>query len=100
MPAHLLPRVSTGIRRPAGNGAPQLLPKATTPAELLENLDRAITASPPLGLSQAVAHHAAHLPLATTASFNLLIRYAVRNASFGTVQRLLGQMVREAVSGD
>lgn len=76
------------------------LPHPSTPGDLHRNLVHAITAYPPAHLSQVLTHHAAHPGLHTTASFNLLIRYAIRVASFGKVSELLFQMVQEDVPGD
>lgn len=75
-------------------------PPPATETDLLRNLVRSITASPPASLSQALSYHAAHSRLHSTASFNVVIRYAIRCASFGSVVDLLAQMVREDVPGD
>lgn len=77
-----------------------LLPHPATMTHLVQNLVHAITATPPLSLSQLLSYHAAHVTLHTTASFNLLIKSAIRHASFGTVGDLLSQMVQEDVPGD
>ncbi|RPD64831.1 hypothetical protein L227DRAFT_571293 [Lentinus tigrinus ALCF2SS1-6] len=79
---------------------PSALPHPSTQQELVQNLVDAITADPPTSLSQALSYHAAHPALHSTASFNLLIRYAVRCASFGTVADLLRQMVRDRLPGN
>ena len=76
------------------------LPHPSTQQELVQNLADAITADRPSSLSQALSYHAAHPTLHSTASFNLLIRYAIRCASFRTVETLLRQMVRDRLPGD
>ncbi|RDX50464.1 hypothetical protein OH76DRAFT_1348960 [Lentinus brumalis] len=95
VPAHLLPR--------AVPFKPQELPPLPHPStqqELVQNLVDAITAEPPTSLSQALSYHAAHAALHSTASFNLLIRYAIRCASFRTVDHLLRRMVHDQIPGD
>ncbi|KAI0756741.1 hypothetical protein C8Q80DRAFT_1130259 [Daedaleopsis nitida] len=79
---------------------PPLLPPPTTHDDLLHHITQGITARPPASLSQVVSYHAAHPSLHTTASFNMVVRYAVRHASYGTVVDLLARMVRERVAGD
>ncbi|KAI0715337.1 hypothetical protein C8Q76DRAFT_618918 [Earliella scabrosa] len=95
VPKSLLPRVT--VFQP--KESPQL-PHPATGADLLENLVLAITDSPPASLAQVLSYHAAHPSLQSTSSFNLVIRYAIKCASFGTVTRLLARMVRDGISGD
>ena len=76
------------------------LPHPVTPDDLYKNLAHAITSKPPPRLRTLLEHHAAFPTLHSTASFNILIRYAIRNASFGTVSDLLRCMVREGVAGN
>ncbi|KAI0721381.1 hypothetical protein C8T65DRAFT_631511 [Cerioporus squamosus] len=76
------------------------LPHPSTQHGLVQNLVNAITADRPTSLSQALSYHAAHPTLHSTASFNLLIRYAIRCASFRTVDRLLRQMIHDRIPGD
>ncbi|EIW64343.1 uncharacterized protein TRAVEDRAFT_55293 [Trametes versicolor FP-101664 SS1] len=98
VPEFLLPRVS-----PPPLSIPKQLtavPDPTTPEDLLANLTLAVTskALPPLG--PLLSYHAAYGNLHSTASFNLLIKLALRHASFGTARSLLGHMLREDVAGD
>ncbi|KAI0778447.1 hypothetical protein BD413DRAFT_465830 [Trametes elegans] len=78
----------------------ETIPKPSTPEELLANLVLAVTASSPASLGQVLSYHAAHRTLHSTASFNFLVKFAIRNASFGTVQTLLQEMVCERIPGD
>ncbi|KAI0830578.1 hypothetical protein BC628DRAFT_881194 [Trametes gibbosa] len=98
VPESSLPRVSS-----RGLPIPRqlvLTPEPSTPDELLANLLLATTQGslPPLG--PLLAYHGKYAGLRSTASFNLLMRLAIRHASFGTVRTLLDRMVREGVAGD
>ncbi|KAI0361341.1 hypothetical protein OH77DRAFT_1391580 [Trametes cingulata] len=98
VPESLLPRVSP--RRLPVPKQRAMIPDPSTPEELLDNLVLAVTAQSPPRLAQLLSYHAAHRSLHSTASFNLLIKFAIRHASFGTVKDLLGRMVREGIAGD
>ncbi|KAI0375269.1 hypothetical protein BV20DRAFT_933805 [Pilatotrama ljubarskyi] len=98
VPESLLPRISP--RRLPVPKQLALIPDPSTPEELVDNLALAVTAKSPPRLGQLLSYHAAHRSLHSTASFNLLIKFAIRHASFGTVQDLLGRMVREGIAGD
>ena len=91
-------------RLPTSNGLsanepPGLLHPAT-PGDLHENLVRVITSSRRTDLVTLLEYHAAFPTLHSTASFNVLIRCAIRHASFGTVSQLLHRMVQESVPGN
>ncbi|CDO73484.1 hypothetical protein BN946_scf185013.g119 [Trametes cinnabarina] len=77
-----------------------MIPNPSTTEDLLTNLTNAITAHPSASLGHLLSYHAAHPGLHSTASFNLLMKFAIRHASFGTVRDLLDRMVREGVPGD
>ncbi|KAH9944156.1 uncharacterized protein BXZ73DRAFT_96651 [Epithele typhae] len=94
-----VPSVAGGhAPKQTSTGTPQSVP--TTQEELLENLVFALATRPRPSIAQAVAYHARFPSLHSTASFNLLIRYAIRQATFGTVRHLLAQMVRDRILGD
>ncbi|PIL31692.1 hypothetical protein GSI_06395 [Ganoderma sinense ZZ0214-1] len=76
------------------------MPHPATPRDLYENLDRAITSNRRTKLSTLLEYHAAFPTLHSTASFNILMRCAIRHASFGTVSQLLHRMVQESVPGN
>ncbi|KAI0639670.1 hypothetical protein C8Q77DRAFT_1082376 [Trametes polyzona] len=98
VPESLLPRVCS--RRLPTPKVLSSIPCPSTPDELLANLALAVSENslPPIG--PLLAYHAAYATLHSTASFNLLIRLAIRHASFGTVEKLLGHMVQEGIAGD
>ncbi|KAI8980748.1 hypothetical protein BD414DRAFT_493175 [Trametes punicea] len=98
VPESLLPRIYLG-RLPTSK-QPSMIPNPTSPQDLVANLTIAITADPPAMLSRLLPYHAAHQDLHSTASFNLLIKFAIRRASFGTVKDLLGRMLHEGIPGD
>ncbi|KAI0652116.1 hypothetical protein C8Q79DRAFT_899487 [Trametes meyenii] len=98
VPEWLLPRIHLH-RHPIPKQFASI-PEPSTWEELLANLTLAATAESPPSLGQLQSYHASHRALNSTASFNLLIRMAIRNASFGTVKYLLGHMVREGIPGD
>ena len=99
VPKSLLPCVTFFQPKPSTSAQAPLPPPASQD-ELYDNLMQSITASPPASLSQVLAYHAAHRSLHSTASFNTVIRYAIRCASFGTVIDLLARMVRGGIAGD
>ncbi|TBU34648.1 hypothetical protein BD311DRAFT_650219 [Dichomitus squalens] len=76
------------------------LPLPVTPDDLHQNLLCAITSGARPRLQMLLEYHAAFPTLHSTASFNILIRYAIRHASFGTVSDLLRRMVHEGVAGN
>ncbi|KAI1793821.1 hypothetical protein LXA43DRAFT_884464 [Ganoderma leucocontextum] len=76
------------------------LPHPATPEDLRQNLVRTITSSRRTDLSTLLDYHAAFPSLHSTASFNILIKCAIRLASFGTVSNLLHRMVQERVAGN
>ncbi|KAH9846841.1 hypothetical protein C2E23DRAFT_872166 [Lenzites betulinus] len=98
VPEAMLPRVSS--RQLPLPKELVLIPKPSTADELLANLLLVVTQKslPPIG--PLLYYHGKYAALHSTASFNLLIRLAIRHASFGTVHTLLDRMVREGVAGD
>ncbi|KAI0931850.1 hypothetical protein AcW2_000636 [Taiwanofungus camphoratus] len=75
-------------------------PHPVCPSDLYQNLLRFISASPPVSLQRVLDYHAAFPDLHSTRSFNLLIKLALRCASFGTAEWLLTKMRAEGIGGD
>ncbi|KAI9060565.1 hypothetical protein FKP32DRAFT_1033151 [Trametes sanguinea] len=98
VPESLLPRIS--VRPLPVQKQQPMIPNPSTPEELVTHLTEAMLASPPASLRHLLSYHAAHPDLHSTASFNLLMKFAIRHASYGTVSDLLSRMVREGVPGD
>nr|VWO94212.1 Rho-GAP domain-containing protein [Ganoderma boninense] len=94
IPGRLPTSNDVSANRPPG------MPHPSTPRDLYENLVRTITSNRRVDLSTLFEYHAAFPTLHSTASFNILIRCAIRHASFGTVSQLLHRMVQEGVSGN
>ncbi|KAI0332009.1 hypothetical protein GY45DRAFT_1247691 [Cubamyces sp. BRFM 1775] len=95
VPGPLLPRILL-LRSPVPKQL-SMIPDPSTSEDLLKNLTLAMTARPPATLSQLLSYHETHLHLHSTASFNLLIKLAIRNASFGTVKDLFSRMALEGI---
>ncbi|OBZ78690.1 hypothetical protein A0H81_00818 [Grifola frondosa] len=70
-------------------------------AELHENMVHYIlSSSSPALLQRMLSYHAAFSTLHSTASFNILIRLAIRMSSYGTVPFLLEKMRLERIPGN
>ncbi|KAH9898135.1 hypothetical protein C8Q73DRAFT_683752 [Cubamyces lactineus] len=95
VPDSLLPWIL--LRRSPVSKQLSMIPDPSTPEDLLKNLTLAMTAKSPATLSQLLSYHETHPHLHSTASFNLLIKLAIRNASFGTVKDLFSRMAREGI---
>ncbi|KAI0660345.1 hypothetical protein C8Q70DRAFT_913115 [Cubamyces menziesii] len=95
VPDSLLPRIL--LRWSPVPKQLSMIPDPSTSEDLLKNLTLAMTARPPATLGQLLSYHEAHPHVHSTASFNLLIKFAIRNASFGTVKDLLNRMTHEGM---